>query len=75
MVRASRSVHVDAQGNECSELDPRVVRMIVAQGCEIDEATARAFGLIPALVMDGQADDSLAPAPAPKRRGKKEKQD
>lgn len=73
MIRASRSVHITADGSECSELDPRVVRMIVAQGCEIDEATARHYGLIPALAMDGQADTSLPPAPAPKRGKKAEK--
>lgn len=62
LVIASRSVHVDAEGNECSDLNPRVVMMVVAKGCPIDEETAKRYGLIP-------ADESQAPAP--KTRGRK----
>lgn len=72
MVKASRSVHIDAEGHECSELDPRVVRMVVAKGCEIDEATAARYGLIPALSMDGADDASLPAEPAARARKKKE---
>jgi len=72
MVIASRSVHVDASGNECSELDPRVAMMVVAQGCAIDEATAARYGLIPDLEGDPDPGEPLPDdRPTKPAKGKK----
>ena len=69
MIIASRSVHVDKDGVECSDIDPRVATMIVARGCPIDEVTAARYDLLPAQPAQ-PAQPATQPATPPKKARK-----